>query len=181
MSYSSEENKKYLSKRYYSQRNSFISELGGECRQCGSTDNLEIDHINPEDKSFNVGALWAEKDLRRVRQELEKCQLLCSSCHRLKTAKENSKRLLDKGYSHGTYYSFQNKKCACDICITFKEQYYIRRNSKRRKSLSGRLPYEKNPNHGTRNKYRKGCRCDRCRKANAEHIRAYRVRRAPVA
>jgi 5-methylcytosine-specific restriction endonuclease McrA len=43
---------------------------GKRCVQCGSSENLELDHVNPADKR---------------EAEIKKCQVLCRKCHRQKT------------------------------------------------------------------------------------------------
>jgi 5-methylcytosine-specific restriction endonuclease McrA len=61
------------------------------CVVCGEADIrvLELDHINPKDKSFSVsqavklGHNWSE-----VLTELEKCQVLCANCHKRRTAQQ---------------------------------------------------------------------------------------------
>ena len=58
---------------------------GKSCGNCGSTDKLELDHINPKTKiSHNVWT-WSEENRNN---ELKKCQVLCRRCHQIKTAKE---------------------------------------------------------------------------------------------
>lgn len=46
---------------------------------------LDFDHINPEEKTMNVSQMLAlNKD--RLMVEIQKCQVLCANCHRIKTA-----------------------------------------------------------------------------------------------
>lgn len=116
MSYDKETNKKYLKDRYKKQRDMFFAYLGGEkCVKCGATENIEIDHINPEEKSFNLGKLWPIKKLPEVFAELDKCQPLCNSCHLSKTIEWSSGK--EKGFSHGSYYGWAKKKCECESCF----------------------------------------------------------------
>lgn len=56
---------------------------GKQCTKCGSTQRLELDHIDPEDKTDH--AIWSWSETRRLR-ELAKCQILCNSCHKEKSA-----------------------------------------------------------------------------------------------
>jgi 5-methylcytosine-specific restriction endonuclease McrA len=44
----------YMAGRYEKRRSQAIEDLGGKCAECGSGDDLEIDHINPREKSFNL-------------------------------------------------------------------------------------------------------------------------------
>lgn len=82
----------------------------GPCIWCGVTKNLQIDHKDPSKKvSHNIWS-WAEK---RRKAELKKCQILCKSCHKLKTEinlegtykttrkeVEQMRKLYKKGISH---------------------------------------------------------------------------------
>lgn len=73
---------------YDENRRYFIDKLGGQCVSCGSTDDLEFDHINPLDKSLNVSNKLVLKNayqLEELIEEFDKCQLLCEDCHRKKT------------------------------------------------------------------------------------------------
>ena len=62
--------------------------LGGKCEWCSSTKELEFDHRNRLEKSFGI----SENICRRwdvLRPELDKCRLLCHSCHVEKTLRED--------------------------------------------------------------------------------------------
>ena len=58
--------------------------LGGSCVVCGATEGLQIDHLDPDQKSFTLGKLWSASQ-ERFLDELSKCQLLCDDCHKVKT------------------------------------------------------------------------------------------------
>ena len=90
---------------------------------CGSNQDLEIDHKDKSEKSFNIGLRLSVKNNKK---ELDKCQILCSICHNQKTSKEN------KGFTHGTIYAWMNKKCNCAECYKVKRKWYRIRNIKRR-------------------------------------------------
>lgn len=58
---------------YAGYRRATIDHLGNKCFKCGTTENLEIDHIKPlERKSRTI------KDLKDV----TKIQLLCKKCNK---------------------------------------------------------------------------------------------------
>jgi len=80
----------------------------GPCAQCGSTDRLEVDHIDPSTKVSH--RLWSFS-LRRRKAELAKCQVLCYKCHKKKTAAEQTKPLV-----HGTLNAYKKKRCRCQEC-----------------------------------------------------------------
>lgn len=50
--------RKYMLARYHKRRAEAIRKLGGKCVKCGSEENLEIDHIDPTTKSFEISKLW---------------------------------------------------------------------------------------------------------------------------
>lgn len=59
-----------------------------KCVKCGSTERLELDHIDPSTKIHHN--IWTWKLERRL-SEIAKCQVLCHECHRLKTRQERAK------------------------------------------------------------------------------------------
>jgi len=81
-----EENKDLIVKknkiRYQQNRQKCLDRLGGKCVECGATEYLQFDHINPLEKSFTIASNFHRKDLD---EELDKCQLLCWDCHMEKT------------------------------------------------------------------------------------------------
>lgn len=61
-----------------------VLEMGGKCSRCGYdkyVGALEFHHINPREKSPTAKYICYWKDERR-KEELKKCILLCSNCHK---------------------------------------------------------------------------------------------------
>ena len=108
----------YMNKRYSEKREWAINLLGGKCCKCGSTENLEFDHINPEDKKDVIANLLV-KSKERLLDELKKCQLLCTNCHYEKTLKDLNHE--DAKLIHGTISSI--RYCKCEICKKAKREY----------------------------------------------------------
>lgn len=54
----------------------------GPCRECGSKEKLELDHIDPTNKISH--SIWSWGEVRR-NEELAKCQILCHDCHTKKS------------------------------------------------------------------------------------------------
>jgi hypothetical protein len=133
---SPERNREYLNKRYADQRAAFIEYLGGTCVVCGTTEGLQIDHIDRKLKSFAVGRLWSVEKLSQVYQELDKCQLLCGPCHWNKSAKEFSEDRTGT-FTHGTMYAWMKVKCNCDTCHQHKKDYRSAKNAARRTTDRG--------------------------------------------
>jgi hypothetical protein len=119
-----------------------IAYLGGKCVQCGSTDELDIDHIDPSTKSFKISnrlnSRWSI-----LEPELRKCQLLCRPCHIVKTEPESrfaaamlraGRRAGSRGkavafWQHGTYSGYKHA-CRCEPCraafSAYERDYYAR-------------------------------------------------------
>jgi len=58
-----------------------IEHLGGKCVACGSTEKLELDHIERHTKEFMPVRRCGDVSLERFKAEVAKCQLLCNLCH----------------------------------------------------------------------------------------------------
>lgn len=72
--------------RYKQRRDAAIVYLGGKCIDCGRTSELEFDHKNPKDKSFNMGEIFAGKRKEVLQAEVDKCELRCIPCHGHRTS-----------------------------------------------------------------------------------------------
>lgn len=50
-----------------------------------SISHLDFHHCDPDKKDFNISSIPAqswEKNKTKIIKELDKCQILCSNCHR---------------------------------------------------------------------------------------------------
>lgn len=57
------------------------------CKICGESDLLVLDFDHLGDKEFNIATMiWNVMSWERIEKEIAKCQVLCSNCHRRKTA-----------------------------------------------------------------------------------------------
>lgn len=70
------------------------------CVDCGNSDIrvLEFDHINREDKSFNISTKVSELSFETLMKEIEKCEIVCANCHKIRTAGQFN------------WYSFMNEE-----------------------------------------------------------------------
>ena len=63
-----------------------VESMGGECQICGynrCSDSLEFHHINPDEKELKFSGIRANpKKWNSICDELKKCILLCSNCHK---------------------------------------------------------------------------------------------------
>jgi hypothetical protein len=57
---------------------------GKKCEKCGYNKYkcaLEFHHKDPKQKEFNISS-GGKKKIERIKEEIKKCVLLCSNCHR---------------------------------------------------------------------------------------------------
>ena len=73
--------------RLQGERTQWIQSQGGKCVQCGSSESLEVDHIDPGSKSPKLGHKRSVQRLAKAEryEEFAKCQVLCRACHRKKS------------------------------------------------------------------------------------------------
>ena len=58
---------------------------GGQCSRCGynkCVEALEFHHLDSSQKDFGISEKGYTRSWERVREELEKCILVCANCHR---------------------------------------------------------------------------------------------------
>lgn len=58
---------------------------GGKCSVCGydrCADALEFHHLDPSQKDFGISSKGYTRSWDKVKEELDKCILVCSNCHR---------------------------------------------------------------------------------------------------
>lgn len=81
--------------RRYRTKKKAVEYLGGVCVECGWSGNIaafEFHHINGN-KEFTIGSA-SNKSWEVVRKELDKCELLCSICHRIEHSKYEDEKFL---------------------------------------------------------------------------------------
>ena len=103
-----------LRQRRQRNRQDRIEYLGGKCVGCGTTENLEFDHIDRTLKEFTISKK-PDYTFERIKPELDKCRLLCKDCHAVKTRAHHDNDELLKGYN---LESIVNK--GDTITITYK-------------------------------------------------------------
>lgn len=120
-----EQSAEYHLKRYHKIKTKMISHLGGICVVCSVSKNLDIHHVDPENKSFDISKNWG-RPWEDIKTELSKCELRCKEHHiEIHEAK------------HGTISRYRGWRCRCyeckkvwnDYCRPFWQEY------KRKKKL----------------------------------------------
>ena len=61
------------------------------CSDCGESDPrvLDLDHDNPDNKSYAVSKMVSRKlSLNKIQEEIAKCTVRCANCHRKRTVEQ---------------------------------------------------------------------------------------------
>jgi len=111
MAYKDKEKQREYQRKWISARRQEWIDENGPCTKCGLSDDPEVDHINKEDKSLTLSAVWGmNKDNPKRIAELAKCQVLCHDCHKEKSISEQRRKI------HGTHTMYSNYGCRCELC-----------------------------------------------------------------
>lgn len=116
----------YLAERYARKRLEAIQLLGGKCAVCGTTESLEFDHIDRMQKTLNIAKIILSTQAKLI-SELDKCQLLCGSCHARKTS-------VDMGVPHGGGAKGK-RDCPCSLCRDARRAYVRQRRLDKRAKI----------------------------------------------
>jgi len=117
-----------------------VDSMGGKCAICGYKKHhevLELHHMDPSKKKFSFGSIRANpKSWSTIVEELRKCVLLCSNCHKEVEAgyvNIEHKEYFIEEYSDPKFftrnqivknqYSFFEKKYKEKICVVCKELF----------------------------------------------------------
>jgi hypothetical protein len=69
------------------------SKRGKPCHDCGGVfhpDAMDFDHRDPSTKVANISELQVLGRRRKLAAEMAKCDLVCSNCHRVRTARRRA-------------------------------------------------------------------------------------------
>lgn len=105
----------YMKERRWLRRVRILEMLGDQCSKCYSSNDLEVDHIDPATKKFQLSGSGLDRPWHEIVAEVAKCQLLCKPHHEAKTSKENREK---NPVQHGTEWMYAKYKCRCNKCKT---------------------------------------------------------------
>ncbi len=102
----------YMRQRRLNRQKILRDFLFNQCRKCGEKEDLDFDHIDPNEKTFQLSGRSLDKPWILLLKEVGKCQLLCKKCHSEKTVIERG-QVLARG-THGTISAY--RYCKCVLC-----------------------------------------------------------------
>lgn len=74
-----------------------VEYLGGKCERCGYDKHLAaltFHHLDPTVKEFTITTSKSSHNWPTIKNELDKCILLCSNCHNIEHSKYDDENLL---------------------------------------------------------------------------------------
>jgi len=77
--------KKWQNKARQKRKEELIKILGGECKRCGynkCSGAFDFHHRDPSQKDFSIATHGLLRKWDKVLIEVQKCDLLCATCHR---------------------------------------------------------------------------------------------------
>jgi 5-methylcytosine-specific restriction endonuclease McrA len=119
VAYEGETKREYQREWMRRRRDAWLAEHG-PCAHCGSDKDLQVDHIDPDQKLLNPAGVWSLSAEKRE-AELAKCQVLCESCHKIKTAEYRA--ALPPHGSRARYARKDEHKCRCSECRAANAAY----------------------------------------------------------
>jgi len=80
--------------RRYRTKQRAVKLLDGKCNRCGWSGNIAaFEFHHPDDnKKFGIADI-SNKSWKVVKKEIQKCELLCSNCHRIEHTKYNKNEI----------------------------------------------------------------------------------------
>jgi hypothetical protein len=122
-----------------------IEYMGGKCCKCGYNKcpwALDFHHIDPATKSFTISADGFTRSFNKIKDELNKCILLCANCHREEhytstikdnTVKMHTRQCLQCNKDFICNASNNCKKYCSRTCAVYvsRQKRKIRRNEKK--------------------------------------------------
>lgn len=128
-----------VSRKRKNLKRDLVEYKGGKCEKCGYNKcvaAMDFHHINPKEKDFALSRNGHTKSWEKLRQEADKCLLVCSNCHReiheeLNGYKDRRKNISTRNYkkvkegsapSRIKLTKLYNKCLVCDI-DTYNKKY----------------------------------------------------------
>jgi hypothetical protein len=102
-------------------RQQAVDYLGGKCEICGYTgfpSAFDFHHFNAATKDFNISDRLASLEL--IKEELDKCALLCCRCHREVHEGLHPRYLVTVDDTAEVYFSFPDDGFSYEEDITFE-------------------------------------------------------------
>ena len=76
------------------------------CEDCGISDHrvLDLHHRHPAEKTATVSEVKAKRGWKMILSEMEKCDVLCANCHRIRHHEERQREGADIQMTTGAFF-----------------------------------------------------------------------------
>lgn len=77
--------KKAVTERRRKLKQMVIEYKGGKCELCGYSKYagaFDLHHLNPSEKEFGLSVRGLTRSWKKIKDEADKCILICANCHR---------------------------------------------------------------------------------------------------
>lgn len=98
MPYTDQDEKRRYQREWLARRRSEWIEKNGPCIDCGSTEDLQVDHVDASTKVSHRVWSWSAE---RRKAELAKCVVRCERCHLKKTLRNQEGVTHQSGETNG--------------------------------------------------------------------------------
>jgi hypothetical protein len=82
-------------KKYALRNNEFVKSYLSQksCVDCGEKDIrvLEFDHVNGKKYNDVSTMVWRACSIKKIQNEINKCEIVCANCHRIRTWERKTK------------------------------------------------------------------------------------------
>lgn len=132
MPFTTEQMREYQRNRAHERLALARERLGGRCYGCGSTEALDFDHTDHTDRTTKIRKISEATNWSLVRflAEVDKCQLLCRSCHTAKSIANGDLR--NVGHGEGVK---GKRGCQCPLCSERRRLYARELRRRKRRAL----------------------------------------------
>jgi hypothetical protein len=88
--------------RGYAEARDYVDRIKLErgCTDCGYNKHpaaLEFDHLPGFEKTATIAAMIVFGDLKKIQSEIDKCEIVCANCHRIRSASRREQGLVKMG------------------------------------------------------------------------------------
>lgn len=95
-----ESNKEYYADKRDKNREKYIAEFHEfiktkSCMDCGNDNPVVLEFDHKHDKHFNISEKISSTPLENLMAEIDKCDIVCANCHRIRTANQFSWKKLN--------------------------------------------------------------------------------------
>lgn len=106
-------------------KTALVESFGCKCQLCGVTypqSVFDFHHLNPKEKSFNLGNGSTTRAKSAYAEEAKKCIMVCANCHRLIEHENVDVSYLKCTFNEEKYYKILDELTGRNIKVSIKKE-----------------------------------------------------------